>query len=108
MGSKSAVFCLPGPPPAQIAHAKIIIENYKLENKKPEFYCTVQKIEPERSLRLELWSGWKARKSVSRLSAQPTEILGTKLKLSRQRALGLELGRILGRINLALAGKVRV
>ena len=39
------------------------------------------------------------------LSAQPTEILVTKLKLPRQRALGLELGRILGRIYLARAGK---
>ena len=76
----------------------------KSEDKKPEFYCAVQKIEPERSLGLERWSGWKARKSASRLSAEPTEILGTKLKLSRQRALGLELGRILGRINLAIAG----
>jgi hypothetical protein len=37
----------------------------KSEDKKPEFYCAVQKIEPERSLGLELWSGWKARKSVS-------------------------------------------
>ena len=36
---------------------------------------------------------WKARKSVSQLSAQPTEILGTKLKLPRQRAL--VLGRML-------------
>jgi hypothetical protein len=32
---------------------------------------------------------WTNLKSVLRLSAQPTEILGTKLKLSRQRALGL-------------------
>ena len=47
----------------------------------------------------------KARKSVSRLSAQPTEILGTKRKLPRQRALSLELGRILSRINLARAGR---
>ena len=80
----------------------------KSEDKKPEFYCAVQKTEPERSPGLELWSGWKARRSVSRLSAQPTEILGTKLKLSRQRALGLELGRILGGINLALAGTLFV
>ena len=38
------------------------------------------------------------------MSAQPTEIIGTKLKLPRQRTLGLELGRIPGRINLARAG----
>ena len=37
------------------------------------------------------------------LSAQPTEILGTKLKLPRQRALGLGSGRVLGRISLAQA-----
>ena len=80
----------------------------KSEDRKPEFYGAVQKTEPERSPGLELWSGWKARRSVSRLSAQPTEILGTKLKLSRQRALGLELGRILGGINLALAGTLFV
>jgi len=49
---------------------------------------------------------WKARKSVSLLSAQPTEILGTKRKLPRQRALGLELGWIPGRINLARAGSL--
>jgi len=46
---------------------------------------------------------WKARKSVSLLSAKPTAILGTKLKLPRQRALGLESGQIIGRINLARA-----
>ena len=48
----------------------------------------------------------KAGKSVSLLSAQPTEIPGTKLKLPRQRALGLELGKIPGRINLARAGSL--
>jgi len=40
---------------------------------------------------LAVMQAWKARESVSLLSAQPTEILGTKLKLPRQRALGLEL-----------------
>jgi hypothetical protein len=39
------------------------------------------------------------------LSAQPTEILGTKLKLPRQRALGLELGQGLGGIKLARADR---
>jgi hypothetical protein len=91
--------------PNQLAfYLKKPLKNNKSEDKKPEFYCAVQKTDPERSLGLGLWSGWKARRSVSRLSAQPTEIIGTKLKISRQRALGLELGRILGGINLALAG----
>ena len=39
--------------------------------------------------KLAVMETWKARKPVSLLSAQPTEILGTKLKLPRQRALGL-------------------
>ncbi len=43
MGSKSAVFCLPGPPPDQVAHAKIINENNKSEDKKPDF-CTIMQI----------------------------------------------------------------
>ena len=47
---------------------------------------------------------WKARGSVLLLSAQPTEIPGTKLKLARQRALGLGLGRSLGRIEVARVG----
>jgi hypothetical protein len=50
---------------------------------------------PQRGLRI---------KSVSLWSAQPTEILGTKLKLSRQRALGMEFEWILGRSNFGLAG----
>ncbi len=48
---------------------------------------------------------WKARKSVLLLSAQPTAILGTKLKLPRQRALGLEFEGFLGRSYLALGGR---
>jgi len=38
------------------------------------------------------------------LSAQPTIIPGTKRKLPRQRALGLEFGRVPGRIEVARAG----
>jgi hypothetical protein len=66
--------------------------------------CLAFKVKPKQAV----MQAWKARKSVSLLSAQPTEILGTKLKLPRQRALGLEFGRILGGSNLALAGYIDV
>ena len=41
------------------------------------------------------------------LPAQPAGIPGTKLKLSRQRALGLGFGWLRGWINFALAGLSR-
>ena len=47
-------------------------------------------------------------KSVSRLSAQVVVILGRKRKLKRQRGLDLELGRILGRVEVARAGELRL
>jgi hypothetical protein len=63
--------------------------------------CLAFEVKPKQAV----MKAWKARKSVSLLSAQPTEILGTKLKLPRQRALGLEFGRILDRSNFAREGE---